>query len=397
MFASRNFLLLLGIASLASMQIFAEEFPGDNPTCEGGTCEGGTEAVSDIDADVVADDDTIVNANADTDTKIDTETDTDADGGLAAPVIPDFTDGGIFVFFHLYKTGGSTVTHHVVDVKDELEENLEDKEEEKIIFIVNREALYEEDIYDSVKEVKDKGIPLFYKFHVEFPSTDYPTMVEAAPLLQAWREHAEQENVPIFITSILRDPLALSLSFFNFFHVAGDDEQDWNPFTIDLDPSEENFLKTFVPNRLCHMMYNDAHGILEAPDFALKDFVKGDLPDFMDEEELNRRNEPSFCDVDRVHDVLFESGIFDYVGITEKMSSHIMPLYMQIIFGDYKVAHDADHYKHVEFMFEEEEVPPLRKNKVSEGTKAMVARESAKDQRLYETARDRFAHWPEYP
>lgn len=311
------------------------------------------------------------------------------------PNLPDMKNGGIFVYFHLYKTGGSSITELVAETIGELAEDLEDDELSHVVFTNNREDMTMEDIKESIQMVRHGNRAVFYNFHVEFPSTMYPTLVEAAPILTAWRDYCESQGVPFFLMTVIREPLAHSLSFFNFFHVAVD-EEDWSPFTGDLDPTEENFLKTYVPNRICHLMYDDAHGILEAPDFALKEGVLENLPHFMDEDELNRRNEPSFCNIDIVRKILFESGIFDYVGVTDRLSTHILPMITQVVFGDHTLAGEAEKKKDVEEIFEEDEVPPLRKNALSEATKEKVRIESAKDTKLYEEAVARFAHWSKY-
>lgn len=267
-------------------------------------------------------------------------------------------------------------------------------EELKMMFVNNREDMTGEDILESVWTAKREKIPVFYNFHVEFPSTTYPTLVEAAPIINGWREYAESQGVPFFVATVLREPLGHALSFFNFFHVVVE-EQPWSPFTSYLEPTEENFLKTYVPNRLCHIMHDDPHGILEAPEFALAEGVLEQIHLFMDEDELNRRNEPSNCDVDVVRQVLF-GGTFDYVGVTERLSTHIIPMFMKILFGDHTLAEGSEKKKDVNSMFDPDELPPLKKNKLSEATKEKVAKESAKDQQLYEESLDRFAHWPQY-
>lgn len=311
------------------------------------------------------------------------------------PNFPDMSNGGIFVYFHLYKTGGSSITELVAETIQDLKEDLKEGEESKTIFYNNREDMTEEDIGESVARVKRSQRTVFYNFHVEFPSTMYPTLLEAAPVLVAWRDYAEKQGVPFFLMTVIREPLGQALSFFNFFHVAVDG-LDWSPFTGDLDPTEENFLKTYVPNRMCHLMYDDPHGILEAPDFALREGLVDELHHFMDDDELNRRNEPSNCNVDLVRKILFESGVFDYVGVTERLSTHILPMIMQIVFGDYTLAEGAERKKDTLEIFEEDEVPPLRKSALSEATKEKVLKESAKDTLLYEEAVERFAHWPKY-
>lgn len=302
------------------------------------------------------------------------------------------------VFFHFYKTGGSTITEGMMMTKADLEEDFTEFEDEIIYFVNNREDMTGEDILDSVHRAKEDEMAVFYNFHVEFPETMYPTLVESAPLINAWREYAESQGVPFFAATVLREPLGHSLSFFNFFHVAIDNDiSEWNPFKGDLQPTEENFLKTYVPNRLCHLIYNDAHGILEAPDFALVDGLLEHLPEFMDEDELNRRNEPSHCDLEAVRKILF-GGTFDYIGVTERLSTHIVPMFMKMVFGDEKLADEVGTKKDATLIFEADghELPPLKKHALSESTKEKVLKESAKDQQLYEEARDRFAHWPQF-
>jgi len=365
-FASKRFLLLLATALLASlMQVQCSVAEEDSTTT------------------------TTVDASG---TTVDTEASYEEQHPLN---LPNMENGGIFVYFHLYKTGGSSITELVVETIGDLSEELKDDELSHVVFTNNREDMTMEDIKESIQMVRNGNRAVFYNFHVEFPSTMYPTLVEAAPILRAWRDYCDSQGVPFFLMTVLREPLGHALSFFNFFHVAVD-EEDWSPFTGDLEPTEENFLKTYVPNRLCHLMYDDAHGILEAPDFALRDGLLENLPHFMDEEELNRREEPSFCNVDVVRKILFESGTFDYVGVTDRLSTHVLPMMTQIVFGDHELALEAEQKKDVEYIFEEDEIPPLRKNALSEATKEKVRIESAKDTQLYEEAVARFAHWPKY-
>ena len=397
--SSRKLLLLLGMALLASMQVvssMAEESP---PTYDAPTYEEKTEEEIDAEGEVETEDPEEIEEPQDgiydhlpplrpIPSNIPDMTD------LPPPNMPDMTNGGVLVYFHLYKTGGSSITELILETKGDIEEDLTEYDEENLVFENNREDLTGHQIVSSVALAMEKKIPVFYNFHVEFPATMYPTLVEAAPVLNGWREYAESQGVPFFLATVLREPLGHALSFFNFFHVVADG-QDWTPFTGELEPTEENFLKTYVPNRLCHLMYDDAHGILEAPEFALREGVLEELDYFMDHDEINRRNEPSNCDIDVVRNILF-GGTFDYVGVTERLSTHILPMFMKIMLGDPTLAIESERKKDVDEMFDDDEPPPLKKNKLSEATKEKVAKESAKDQQLYEESRDRFSHWPQF-
>ena len=391
-FSSRKLLLVLGTAMLASMQVVSSMAEEVAPTCDSPDCEEEIEEEMDSEFPDFEDEGEDFFSMLPPLKPIPTDIPDLAD--MPPPKIPDMTNGGVLVFFHVYKTGGSSITEIMTETKADLEEDLMEDEYRKMMFENNREDITGEDILNSVLTAKNEKIPVFYNFHVEFPATSYPTLVEAAPIINGWREYAESQDVPFFIATVMREPLGHALSFFNFFHVVVA-EQPWSPFTSYLEPTEENFLKTYVPNRLCHIMYDDPHGILEAPEFALAEGVLEQLHLFMDEDELNRRNEPSNCDVDAVRQILF-GGTFDYVGVTERLSTHIIPMFMKILFGDHTLAGEAEKKKDVNSMFDPDELPPLKKNRLSEATKEKVARESAKDQQLYEESRERFAHWPQY-
>lgn len=426
MLDSRKVFLLLSLALFFFVQALAEEsgataLTGDNnaPTREG---EKGAEEAVVVDTAVVKEQDSKPNGGETTEEKSQTDEGQTTGGNSTStvPELPNMTNGGIFVHFHLYKTGGSSVTELFVALKSEEQDEDDDEDDDededrkrmrkrkrnkievnsnhlesgKLVFVNNRESMTDEDIEWSINEVKEKKKPVFYNFHVEFPSTMYPTLVEAAPQIDLWRKTAEAEGIPFFVATVLREPLGHALSFFNFFHVTVD-ESHWSPFAGDMDATEENFVKTFVPNRLCHLMYDDAHGILEAPDFALREGLKENLWHFMDEDELNRRNEPSSCDIDAMRKILFRDTTFDFVGVTERLSTHILPMFTKIVFGDPTLAQDAETKKRAVDMTDDTWVP-LKKHALSDSAKEMVATGSAKDQQLYEEARDHFAHWPSY-
>ena len=344
-------------------------------------------------------------------------------GELYKDVLPNFNTGGVFVFWHLYKTGGSSITELIVELKDEHEAELREQGcqdspdpaacQSRVIFLNQREELSMEDASKSVWLAEHKHKVVVYNFHVEFPSTMYPTLIEAQPILDEWRTYAEQHAVPFFAMTVLREPLGHALSFFNFFHVAVDWEE-WSPFAGDMHPTEENFLQTYVPNRLCHIMYNDAHSILEAPDIALRDGLLEKLYLFMDDEELQRRNATSQCDADKVKDVLYTS--FDYVGVTDRLTDYILPMVAYLTFGDATLSSDADikkdatvflngqdDYADDEGEEEEGKVPelkeellPLKKHNLSDEAIATVLKGSSIDQHLYEDARDKYEHWPKF-
>jgi len=391
-------------------------------------------------------------------------TEQQAQDQLYKDFLPNFWDGGILVFFHLYKTGGSSVTELIVELKEE--EQFEFKRDlgcvddattinnsymdsrallrehralnkttsssnitstdcqSRVVFMNQRESMTMDDVTKSVWLVTEKKKVVIYNFHVQFPQTMYPTLLEAQPILEAWRAEAKSKNVPIFVATLLREPLGHALSFFNFFHVATNEKVSrWSPFRGDMAATEDNFLATYVPNRLCHMMYDDAHAILQAPDLALRQGLVDKLHHFMDDDELQRRQESRVCAVEKVREVLHQS--FDYVGVTEKISDYLLPMTTYLAWGDASWALDAERKKNVDHLLgpdepevqdkvkgkdadaddddadneepaEEIVVVPLKKHHLSEATKAKVRTESRIDQQLYEEFRDKYDQWPKY-
>mmetsp|Transcript_12441 Transcript_12441/g.13643 ORF Transcript_12441/g.13643 Transcript_12441/m.13643 type:complete len:291 (+) Transcript_12441:67-939(+) len=183
---------------------------------------------------------------------------------VGAAVVPNFTNGGIFVFLHLSKTGGTSFWA--------LMNKLQDKKQ--IDFHWKRQRMTQQDITDSIASAtsQKKNKAVVYLFHAEYPNPTYPTLRDAAPLIDEWRTQATDWEVPFFAATTVRAPLGHALSVFNFYHVTNA-EEEWNPFVGNLAPTEENFLATFVPNRLCHLMTDDPHGIVQAPAVALREDV----------------------------------------------------------------------------------------------------------------------------
>ena len=317
------------------------------------------------------------------------------DRALPPPALPDFSQGGIVVYFHLYKTGGTSITELIVKTKEEHE----DASQYLVIHNYNNGQDLDGgfDIQDSITLVQDHGKTIFYNFDSQSPS-NCPTLVEAIPVLDGWRRAAKAAGVPFFVTTVVREPLAHAVSFFNFFHVFDyDDEDDWNPFTSDLAPTEDNFLKTYSPNRLCHWLYDDVHGILEAPEFALRAGLWDNRHHYRDaeEERTRRRHAPSPCDLEVVRKLLF-GGTFDYVGVTERLSTQMLPMLTAMVFGDHTLAQEADQKLDITTVLTTDAKSPLTMDTLSDATRDMVLRESSQDTALYEEARDRFAHWPRY-
>jgi Sulfotransferase family len=308
---------------------------------------------------------------------------TDDDGSdddSSSMTIPNFENGGIMVFYHVYKTGGSTVTGLMSDLAKA------DEEEEKYFFMRVRKSVPWGIAKMAVKRAANQNKTVMCELHVQYPSKEFPTLVELVPTLVKWRAEAERRGVPFFAFTVLREPVAHSISFFNFFHVAGrDDGQAWNPFRT-LAPTEKNYLKSFQGNRQCHLMDADANGVIKSPVAGLRPAAvafRQELPSYESDDVHRDEN----CRYRKVRDALF--GTMDWVGTTESLQTETLPLLSTILLNDPAVGWNQTSKKVFSANVRVGTIG-IKREGLSESTLAHVERETKLDRWLYEEARERF-------
>jgi len=297
--------------------------------------------------------------------------------------VPNFKEsGGIFIHYHLYKTGGSTIGHFMEDL------GKSDPEEETFFFRrIRKEVLWDAHCMAAIDKVANENKIVLYELHIEFPAPNYPTLVEMQLLLDRWRAAAKDRGVPFFAFTVLREPLAHALSFFNFFNVAGKPGQLWNPFQGEMEPTEENFLKTFQGNRQCIMLDLDAEGIFRAPKAVLRhpDIVPSHLRVKDNEETLYKK-----CRIQKVQDALFES--LDWVGTTENLQNSTLPLMSKILLDDPEVGRNRSSRKVFTENKKTKKHKPLEISDLSDFARARVKHETVWDQQLYNQAKTNYIY-----
>ena len=219
--------------------------------------------------------------------------------------LPDFSNGGIIVFYHIYKTGGSTVgkLFHEMSRRDEAQHSTNNAHlkakatyeytmtsPSKLFFtMIRKQVDWERDCLTTLGLAQKKKKLILLELHVEHPAPNFPSLVELAPTLDRWRAEADRRGVEFFAFTLLREPVAHALSFFNFFHVGSNkvratptrkDHDYWNPFKP-LPLSEKNLLHSYYANdRQCRMLNSDPEATFAAP----RDLVWDDRRLFSQEE-----------------------------------------------------------------------------------------------------------------
>jgi hypothetical protein len=167
-------------------------------------------------------------------------------------VLPMFNEtGGLVVFLHTAKTGGTTVRNafkefpnvHVKRVMNEKELN---QIRSKI------------DWYLSSDNTKDnmEGMERVMLLEIHGGHGEPMTIFQIHSYLQTWRVRAAANNKKVFMFTLLREPTPFYLSYFNFFKHPGCNWKWCDRPLVAL--TEENLVKTMVPNHQCQYLARKA-------------------------------------------------------------------------------------------------------------------------------------------
>lgn len=250
---------------------------------------------------------------------------------ISLPNFKNGTAGGIVVYYHVAKTGGSTIrdvfekftrskftnftyrrlNHAPRNVTaDEFQSKISSctpPNNKKKDYLKALHQIYIEKCTKSKDEVDNTEL---LEIH-----GDAHGMKTLAPLIKHWSELCHQHGRPFFGFTTVRDPYHYTLSYFKSYYHNQIKRYDWSEqdHYLYTDTSEDNLIKSTRPNRQCFFLNH-----LSA--------VEGLHPSFYDKCKVNE------TDCDDIYDQMKAS--LDWIGTTEKLSTESIPLLVQILSGD---------------------------------------------------------------
>jgi len=207
--------------------------------------------------------------------------------------------GGVVLFWHLAKTGGSSIRGNFAKFSSEVD---------------YRPLLKRSDWFRVVSQIESRLMSssktrriLFVELHGQgtFPNQHWDVT------LQQWRDLADMNHKHFFVFTVLREPLSHTISYYNYFHKSHSIE------TMDM----ETMLKdTFMANRQCTTLAQ-----LHDDDFWFYSSLQG---------ALNAET----CA--KLYSKLLQH--LDWIGTTETLSNETLPLVHTLLTKWTNAEHDND-------------------------------------------------------
>jgi len=249
----------------------------------------------------------------------------------SSKMLPNFRDpkvGGLMVFYHVAKTGGTAI-------RNIFERMAKDRPND---FVSRRITIFDP-TYDTWPVRKRDTCPPInnkarHRMRHLLPTVESLLQSEEpertilleihggeyglkamAEHINEWRKKSNKNSRPFFAFTLLRNPVDFSVSYFNYFHYGC--SEPWCDVQYD-DASEDNLIKSIDrhSNLQCFFLLHDLHA------------------------SFYERCKPTETECNTIYQILKES--LDWVGTTENISSETIPLVTYMLDGTKNSSEDSD-------------------------------------------------------
>ena len=215
------------------------------------------------------------------------------------------TTGGIIIFLHVPKTGGTTIrkTYQNRDHVTYLFSNRKEKYE-SLVPRVN------EWVQTGPFKNKKNSNSSHHIGILEIHARNNPTFLSICNQLKQWKATAKEHKVPFFAFTVLREPESFGMSYFNYYH-----GMRWEKRRFEFLPSpnmtDANFIRTMHSNPQCLFLARSEQA------------YQKNFP------ELRHNLTRDECT--RSYDCLRQT--MDWIGTTERLKNETLPLLHHLIDG----------------------------------------------------------------
>lgn len=215
------------------------------------------------------------------------------------------TTGGIIIFLHVPKTGGTTIrrTYQNRDHVTYLFSNRRDKYDT----LVPRVNEWVQTGPSNNEKAGNSGHRIGI---LEIHARNNPTFLSICDQLHQWKATAKEHKVPFFAFTVLREPERFGLSYFNYYH-----GMRWEKRRFEFLPSpnmtDANFIRTMHSNPQCLFLARSEQA------------YQKNFP------ELRQNLTRGECN--QAYDCLRQT--MDWIGTTERLINETLPLLHQLIDG----------------------------------------------------------------